>query len=128
MCAKYDKSGRIFWIEKKIDTIDNTCQEKDTIIEQSEIYRYSEHICNPQSEADKGCVEEDSCTQVEWLFKGIIFWQLLFEEFRPAEEIEWGYNLWNKDNPDKNHHPHFDISVIKEKNARKNAVYQGCEK
>lgn len=128
MSTEEDKSIGIFRISQEINTIDHARQEKDTIIEQSEINREPEDICYAESDSHESSVEENSRAQVEGLFKSITFRNLLFEKLRPTDDIERRNNLAHKNNPNHNNDRHLNISVKKEENNRKNTVYQAREK
>lgn len=128
MCSEEDKSVGIFRIGKEIYTIDDTCEKKYAVIEEGKINREPENLSDTQRYAHQSGVEKYTGTKIERLFKGIAFWHLLFEKFRPTNDIKRRNNLWNKENPYHYNHRHLNISVKKEKNNRKDTMYETREK
>lgn len=128
MCSKENKWVWIFGIREEIDTVDNAREEKYTIVEQHKIDRETKSIGYTQRYPNKCSVKKNTRTNIQRLFKCIALRHLLFEKFWTTDDVEWWYNLGNKNYPNSYYHRHFDISMEKEKNNRKNTVYQTREK
>lgn len=128
MGPEKNKSIGIFWIGQQINTVDNTGEKKNTIIEKSEINRETEDICYTKGDSNQCGIEENSRAEVEWLFKSITFRDFLFEKFGTADDIKGWDNFTDENNPYNNNHRHLNISMKKEKNNRKNTVNETREK
>lgn len=127
MCSKENKWIWIFRIREEIDTVDNAREEKYTIVEQHEIDRETKSIGYTQRYPNKCRVKKNTRTNIQRLFKCIALRNLLFEKFWTTDDVERWYYFGNKNYPNSYYHRHFDISMEKEKNNRKNTVYQTRE-